>query len=243
MADHVIISRHPAAIEFVRSRPEFADAPVVAQATPEDVAGKVVAGNLPLNLAALAAEVWAVEFTGNPPRGQEYTLADMQAAGATLRRYRVVALEEPAPQLVDRVLVKARSTNGRWGVDLVGSVPDEIARRLEHYAPWRGTMAVPGYRLDPVGSSQQIGVFRLSPDATTIAVVGNDLRAVADAEAVGGCDLQSGDQISLLNARPGAVVRLVGYRGRSSRAVRILADGSQEDVPPHVLLAMQAAGA
>lgn len=86
--DHIIVSRHPAAIEFIRAHaPEFVSAPVVEQATPEDVRGKVVAGNLPLHLAALAAEVVAVEFGGAPPRGQEYGLAEMEAAGARLTRY------------------------------------------------------------------------------------------------------------------------------------------------------------
>ena len=83
----LIVSRHPAAIEFIREElPEFADAPVLATATEDDVRGAVVAGNLPLHLAALASEMIAVEFTGNPPRGAEYSLDDMKAAGAVLRR-------------------------------------------------------------------------------------------------------------------------------------------------------------
>lgn len=86
----VIVSRHPAAIEFIREKaglPE--DTPVIEQATEADVVGKVVYGNLPLNLAARALKVYAVEFR-NPPRGAEYTVEDMRAAGATLRAYTVV---------------------------------------------------------------------------------------------------------------------------------------------------------
>lgn len=93
MADRVIVSRHPAAVEFIRRElPEFADAPVVVTATLDDVAGKDVAGNLPLDLAAHANTVFAVCFTGTPPRGQEYSLADMDAAGATIRAFRVQAI-------------------------------------------------------------------------------------------------------------------------------------------------------
>lgn len=90
----VIVSRHPAAIEFIqRCHPlETSAAPVLASATPEDVRGKVVYGNLPLHLAALAEEVWAVEFSGTPPRGTEYGVEEMEAAGACLRRYRVTAI-------------------------------------------------------------------------------------------------------------------------------------------------------
>lgn len=89
----VIVSRHAAAVELIRAaRPEFADAPVLESATPDDVRGAVVAGNLPLHLAALCREVIAVEFDGPPPRGAEYGLADMRAAGARLASYRVEAV-------------------------------------------------------------------------------------------------------------------------------------------------------
>lgn len=63
------------------------DIPVVGSAKPEDVKGKVVYGNLPLHLAVLAAKVVAVEFAGQPPRGTEYTLEDMQRARAQLVEY------------------------------------------------------------------------------------------------------------------------------------------------------------
>ena len=58
----------------------------------EDVAGKDVYGVLPLHLAAKAAAMYVVEFVGAPPRGQEYGLPAMQAAGAVLRRYKVDAV-------------------------------------------------------------------------------------------------------------------------------------------------------
>jgi hypothetical protein len=92
--NRVIVSRHPAAVEFIRRElPEFADAPVVATATAEDVAGKDVAGNLPLDLAALANVVFAISFpSGNAPRGQEYGIEEMDAAGAVIRAFRVQAI-------------------------------------------------------------------------------------------------------------------------------------------------------
>jgi len=71
--------------------PEFRDAAVLEHVGVDDVRGKEVAGNLPLSLAAAAYAVWAVEFTGAPPRGAEYTLADMDAAGAQVRLYKVQA--------------------------------------------------------------------------------------------------------------------------------------------------------
>ncbi|WP_322507784.1 CRISPR-associated protein Csx16 [Anaerolinea sp.] len=87
----IIVSRHPGAIEFVRKHlPDFADAPVISQATENDVQGNEVVGNLPSNLAALASRYIAIEFpAGNAPRGQDYTLEDMENAGAQLVEYRV----------------------------------------------------------------------------------------------------------------------------------------------------------
>jgi hypothetical protein len=87
----IIVSRHAGAVEFVRRElPEFADAPVLASVTAADVHGAEVAGNLPLDLAAQADVVYAITFAGQPPRGQEYTLDDMDAAGASIRGFVVV---------------------------------------------------------------------------------------------------------------------------------------------------------
>mgnify|MGYP001606329023 CR=1 FL=1 len=119
----VVVSRHPAAIEFIAAqlggvvspRPsdrggiiipddpgclslpveQWSDRtgetyiPVLASADAEDVRRRVVYGNLPMLLASLASEVHAIEFDGPLPRGQEHSLADMVAAGAVLRKYRV----------------------------------------------------------------------------------------------------------------------------------------------------------
>jgi hypothetical protein len=86
---YIIISRHPAAIDFIRRNDaRFMAAPVITgNATPDDVRGKVVAGNIPLSLASMADEVVAVEFSGAPPRGAEYGAAEMAAAGARLESY------------------------------------------------------------------------------------------------------------------------------------------------------------
>jgi hypothetical protein len=90
MSHYIIVSRHPAAIAFIRETdPRFANAPVVAHATADDVRGRHVAGNVPMHLAALATRVTAVEFTGTPPRGAEYTVGDMRAAGARVATYEV----------------------------------------------------------------------------------------------------------------------------------------------------------
>lgn len=100
----IIVSRHPAAVEFIRCEAGLGeDVPVLASVTADDVRGKRVYGNLPLHLAAVASrsgEYWALEFDGAAPRGAEYTLDDMRAAGAKLVRYRVFT--EEGYQLVVR---------------------------------------------------------------------------------------------------------------------------------------------
>jgi len=89
----VIVSRHPAAIEFIRNElPEFSDAPVLASASADDVRDAHVAGNLPLDLAAVANCVRAIVYPeGKAPRGTEYTLADMYNAGARIQLFYVFA--------------------------------------------------------------------------------------------------------------------------------------------------------
>lgn len=91
----LIVSRHPAAVAFIREElPEFRDAEVLEAVTQSDVFDRVVAGNLPLHLAACCELVIAVEFSGAPPRGAEYGIEEMRAAGARLRRYRVESLDD-----------------------------------------------------------------------------------------------------------------------------------------------------
>lgn len=93
----VIVSRHNGAVALIhREMPETLDTPILSGTIgPDDVRGRRVVGNLPLHLAALAAEVVVVEFAAQPPRGQDLTLPEMDAAGARLARYRVTPL--PAP--------------------------------------------------------------------------------------------------------------------------------------------------
>jgi hypothetical protein len=94
-----IISRHPATVEWLKgeaTRLGMAEPKVVSgNATAEDVVGKVVLGNIPMHLAKLTARTGAVEFTGAPPRGAEYSAADMVAAGARISWYRVSETEAP----------------------------------------------------------------------------------------------------------------------------------------------------
>jgi hypothetical protein len=67
--DAVIVSRHPATIQWLRRI--LGDVPVLESAKSADVRDKIVFGNVPLHLAAAAKCVWAVEFRKTAPRGAE----------------------------------------------------------------------------------------------------------------------------------------------------------------------------
>jgi hypothetical protein len=215
----IIISRHPAAVEFVRrERPELVDAPVVAQATAEDVRGRRVFGNLPLSLAAVAAEVWVIEFSGDPAsRGQEYDLAAMDAAGAHLVGYVIRAV--PAVAAAKPVLVwDAESSNGRWGLK-VYAPSAEVVQKTD------GLFFAPGFAAEVRGEVSGRKIIFLVPDANTTAVWGDGLEAEAGADEVLSMDLQSHRQVAVCNAEPGAQLRLYGYKRRWDQALVIDAVG------------------
>lgn len=92
----IIVSRHPAAIEFIRNElPEFSDAPVLASASADDVRDAHVAGNLPLDLAAEARVVRAIVYpAGRAPRGAEYTVEQMYECGAAIKSFYVFAAQD-----------------------------------------------------------------------------------------------------------------------------------------------------
>lgn len=87
--ESIIVSQHPATIKWLQEIAPAGTPVISGNATPEDVRGRRVFGNLPLRLAAEAAEVVAVEFEGDPPRGREYSFEDMLAAGVYLQAYTV----------------------------------------------------------------------------------------------------------------------------------------------------------
>jgi putative CRISPR-associated protein (TIGR02620 family) len=91
MSAPLIVTRHAGIVAWLAGRGITGD--VVSHATPEVVAGRDVVGILPLNLCSMALSITTIDLLGLRPdqRGQELTPAEMDAAGATLRRYIVMA--------------------------------------------------------------------------------------------------------------------------------------------------------
>jgi len=88
----LIISRHPGVVAWLAARGITGE--VVAHATPDLVRGRDVIGVLPLALAAEAGTVTSIDLPGLQPeqRGRDLTPAEMDSAGAILRRYCVQSL-------------------------------------------------------------------------------------------------------------------------------------------------------
>jgi CRISPR-associated protein Csx16 len=93
----VIITRHAGAVEWLQRRGITGD--VLAQASPEQVRGCRVVGVLPLHLAAEATELIAIDMPNlrAEDRGRDLSPAEMDAAGACLRRYQVRAIPDEVP--------------------------------------------------------------------------------------------------------------------------------------------------
>ena len=92
----IVVTRHPGVLRWLELTwyEVGQDAVVLAHVSEDDVRGQHVVGTLPCRLAALCASYAEIELPGLRPeqRGLELWPADMVAAGACLRRYRVEAL-------------------------------------------------------------------------------------------------------------------------------------------------------
>ena len=89
----VIVSRHAGAVAWLAA--QGITGTVIVQATPDDVRGRVVVGNLPLHLAALAVRIGSIDLPNlsAADRGRDLTPAEMDAAGARLAWYEVKAVQ------------------------------------------------------------------------------------------------------------------------------------------------------
>lgn len=89
LSEYLIVSRHAGAVEWLRRKGVVGE--VITHATPDDVRGKLVVGNLPMHLAALASRVGIIEMPDLPPeaRGKDLSADEMDAFGAILTWYRV----------------------------------------------------------------------------------------------------------------------------------------------------------
>lgn len=133
--------------------------------------------------------------------------------------------------------VTHRSTNGRWGVQVV--LPEGVE---DLSTPFRG-------RVQSLGRAGGLNCFAvqpptpeseqhpLRPEPETYVLMGDDLSPVEGCVVVHREDLQSNDYCTILLLQPGAIWRNYGYKRRRCTIYMLAQDGSVVTPPPAVLLA------
>ncbi len=122
-----------------------------------------------------------------------------------------------------KMIFEARSTNGRWGLAIVG--------------PEGTTLPAQG-SLISLGTVAGIETYRFTPgDTGTWVLAGGDLQPHGGATLVAWRDLQSSQFATILLLGQEAVVEQHGYKRRSSRFVAYVA-GEARDIPASILLSM-----
>jgi len=93
--EYIIVTRHAGLTQWLAMR-GITGSVRTHVADRADIAERHVVGVLPLFLAAAAASITTVDLPGLTPeqRGVDLTPDEMDAAGATLRRYRVIEQNE-----------------------------------------------------------------------------------------------------------------------------------------------------
>jgi len=96
----LIVSRHTGIVEWLARRGITGEV-IDHVRDPQQVAGRVVYGILPLHLAALTERLCTVDMPGLPPeqRGQDLSPEEMDRYGARLTCYRVTIADGNAPRI------------------------------------------------------------------------------------------------------------------------------------------------
>jgi len=120
-------------------------------------------------------------------------------------------------------IFSARSTNGRWGLAVVGP---------------QGTTFPAQGSLRHIGKVAGTVTYEFVPGETgTWVMTAEDVTVHGGATVVDCMDLQSSRTVSLLLLGPEAVIEHHGYKRRSSRIVAYV-NGAEADIPATVLAAM-----
>lgn len=99
----LVVTRHPALVQLLIDRGlTTAETPVIAHATARDVRGRVVAGVLPMALAAECARVIEIPLSvSRQDRGRELTIEELRSCAGPAVEYSVCRVEEIPPLDLD----------------------------------------------------------------------------------------------------------------------------------------------
>ena len=201
----IVVTRHPGLVEYLREI-GLADVEtiVVTHATPDVVRGKRVCGVLPHSLSCLCETFTEVPLDlPQELRGVELTVEQVrQFAGAPIT-YRVLSDAMISTDVVE--IIKETSTNGRWGLVVLGPGGCNL------YAPQEG-------RLESLGTIEGRETYRFTPEVGSGQwfMVGGDLEPVAGASVVCNVSLQSSNEATIILGGEFFAVKSYGYKRRSS---------------------------
>lgn len=95
LSPELVVTRHAGLVEFARSRGLRSDVPIIPHASPEDVAGRVVLGVLPLRLAVHARAVIEADLEIRPEdRGRELSAEEVADRFLSWKIFCVRSLDE-----------------------------------------------------------------------------------------------------------------------------------------------------
>jgi len=123
-------------------------------------------------------------------------------------------------------IIHASSTNGRWGLIIVG--PEGVD--LHH--PTEGALTALGKR-----DGKDIFQFTPAPGNGQWFYVGGDVKIIAGAQEVYSASLQSSSSVTVIVGGPFFALTEYGYKGRSARTT-CYKNGQRINAPPPVLMAM-----
>ena len=200
----LIVTRHPGLVTYLREI-GLADAEtvVIPHATPDVVRGKRVCGVLPHSLSCLCDTF--TEIPLNLPqelRGVELTVEQVrQFAGAPVT-YRVLSGASFSTDVVE--IIRETSTNGRWGVVILGPKGCKLS------TPQEG-------RMESLGKIEGHETFRFTPEIGSGQwfLYGDDIVPVAGAAVVSSGGLQSSAGWTIVVGGEFFAVRSYGYKRRS----------------------------
>jgi putative CRISPR-associated protein (TIGR02620 family) len=224
----IIVSRHQGLVDYLREI-GLADAEtqIISHASAEVVRGKRVCGVLPHSLSCLCETFTEVPL--NLPqelRGTELTVEQVRQFAGPPATYRVIGENSFPTDVVE--LVHTSSTNGRWGLVVVGPKGCDI------HHPQEG-------RMESLGKIEGHHTFQFTPEVGSGQwfLVGGDLEPIngAGASVVCKVSLQSSNEATIIVGGEFFAVKSYGYKRRRSEIVCYL-KGQKMLVPAAILASM-----
>ena len=127
-----------------------------------------------------------------------------------------------------KVVYEVKSTNGRWGLQIMGANDVEL--------PERG-LVFRNFTVKDYGTTAHMWVLELVSADGFFTIVTGEAKCITGCTLVAEQNLQSSNEVSVIVARPGAIFKEIGYKGRSSQYITIDSEGKKVPTPVGMLVA------